>query len=104
MLLRHALYYFYQDIESVNIMITAQKMHKVTDVYFILSHIDDKKSLEKAGFDTLAEFNDVWESMKNMGKIKNAESETIMKSTADFFKNHGFAVREKGIGYCISFE
>lgn len=52
---------------------------------------------------TFAEYNAIIDILFELWKDTSSKCETIMSGVSEFFKNEDFNVKEKGVGWVISF-
>lgn len=86
-------------------MKTTDKIKMFESLYHPLTHdIESDKDLKRYGL-TLTEYNHALDIILEFSPIKgNLSAQTIMQNVANLFKKYGFTVKEKGIGWIISFE
>ena len=83
----------------------AKRIKTFESLYHPLTHdIESVNDLKKIGL-TITEYYHAIDILKELSGIKgNLAAETIMEKVANLFRKHGFTVKEKGIGWSISFE
>lgn len=86
-------------------MSIAKRITMFEKLYHPLTHdVETYLDIKRFGL-TLVEYNESIDILKALSGIKgNQASETIMQNVADLFRKYGFMVKEKGIGWIISFE
>lgn len=85
-------------------MKTSDKIKMFTTLHHnLINDVEDYGDIKRLGL-TMADYNISLDVLRDLSGIKNAKSETISQNVADLFRRRGFMVKEKGIGWQISFE
>lgn len=82
-------------------MTKAKRINIFSTAYHKFYDIKDEKDLQKAKL-TLADYDVVFNILKDLSGIDENTSETISQSVADWFQRMKFTVQPKGIGWEIS--
>jgi hypothetical protein len=75
----------------------AEKAYKT-----LYKDITDRETLRRSGL-TLAELREAQDITRELITGETTASETISEAVSDLFRKFGFMVKEKGIGWRISF-